>query len=62
VGFSKGWKKARQPLRAGGKDFARDSTLIAASGTSNFIACLPLEDNQDSGSERAGERQLLPFS
>jgi hypothetical protein len=33
--------------------------MIAASGTRDFIACLPLEDNQDSFSGRAGKRKLL---
>src|SRR5580692_5672363 len=45
-GFSKGCRKARQPLRAGGKDFWRLSTLIAASGTTQLIACLWVEDNR----------------
>jgi len=54
VGFSTGWKKLRQPLRAGGKDFARDLTLITASENTNFIAGLLSEDNQVRFRGRAG--------
>src|SRR5580693_3987420 len=46
LGFSNGWRKARQPLRAGGKDFSRFATLIAASFTVKLIACLWVEDNR----------------
>src|SRR5436190_1596321 len=59
VGFSNGWKKVRQPLRAGGNDFARASTVIAASGTRNLIACLRFEDNRDSLSVCARQRKSL---
>src|SRR5580692_11762502 len=45
-GFSKGCRKARQPLRVGGKDFWRLRTLIAASGTTKLIARLGVEDNR----------------
>ncbi|MGC2828367.1 MAG: hypothetical protein WB994_01875, partial [Candidatus Acidiferrum sp.] len=49
VGVSNGCRRARQPLRAGGNDFWRASTQIAASGTKELIACLPLEDNRLAG-------------
>lgn len=38
MGFSKGWRKARQPVRAGGKDFAREAMETAKSGTANYGA------------------------
>jgi len=34
--FSKGWRRARQPLREGGKDFLRESTKIAGSDTAKL--------------------------
>lgn len=36
VGFSNGWRKARQPVRAGGKNFVRESMETAKSGTANY--------------------------
>src|SRR2546429_4641815 len=62
VGFSNGWKKVRQPLRAGGNDFARDSTVIAASGTRNLIACLAFEDNRGALFAAAGRAMSGPSS
>ncbi len=35
-GFSNGWRKARQPLRAGGKAFSRERTRMAGSGTAKL--------------------------
>ncbi|MGC2828141.1 MAG: hypothetical protein WB994_00740, partial [Candidatus Acidiferrum sp.] len=46
VGVSNGCRRARQPLRAGGNDFWRASTQIAASGTKELIAFLAREDNR----------------
>ena len=45
VGAAKGCRKARQPPKAGGNDFERESTLIAEAGTAKFITCLKEENN-----------------
>src|SRR5438132_1193869 len=45
------WLEKSAPTAArGGNGFARASTVIAASGTRNLIACLGFEDNRDSAS------------
>jgi len=49
-----GCRKARQPLRAGGKDFSRESMVIAKSGTLDFIARL-WEENNVGGAECSAE-------
>lgn len=58
-GFSKGCKRARQPLRAGGKDFSRSSIRMAASGTKELIACLDGEDNETPNEQAATSRKVL---
>lgn len=46
LGAANGCRNARQPLRAGGKDFSRESIVIAESDTLEFIACLRKENNE----------------
>ena len=53
VGAAKGCKKARQPVWAGGKDFSRESTVIAKSDTLEFITCL-WEENNEGGTMSGG--------
>ena len=60
LGFSKGCRNARQPLRAGGKNFSRFATRIAASVTMKLIACLWVEDNQLVGVENQPGTGKLP--
>lgn len=45
VAAAKGCAKERQPLKAGGKYFSRESTVMAASGTTEYIACPKKENN-----------------
>src|SRR5208282_5931947 len=52
VVFSNGCTKARQPLRAGGKDLWRVSTVMALGSTAKLITCLSTENNRTTSEKR----------